>query len=1014
MGARETKELERRIAFSLARCFHDIQRLDWSSPLESNSIAKLELNVTKENCIVAFVDYQGSALLRLDGRAFWSLDGYHKSACIPLGKHELCAEFTPYKAFGELIEIFPGKPTLAIRDPVVYKCWNYFSSIFQLAKLTSIPELSKDLFELLTSALGVAYFESVTRDQLSLAAYLSPDPFPNELLEVIPKNGKHIEEIGYKEEKNYSKWSSALALIEAGLKNLTEKYGKGGEVLGISHGHIDTAWLWHFDETLKKVPRTFSVVSTLQRDFSFHHMQSTALYFEWIKEKEPLLYEEVKNYVNRGLWELGAGWVESDANLISGESFARQFLYSQRFYLTEFGKLARVYWLPDSFGFAASVPQIAKLGGAEIFATQKVFWNDTNTFPYSLFYWVGIDGTVLNSIAFGHSRDGYNSDFALDRFLEQWRNWQDKKDPMLYAFGYGDGGGGPTEEMLIRAEILNKLPSLPKIKLEYPSLKERYMDSFASLKDQTWSGELYAEFHRGVMTSHTRIKRLNRRAELSLREAELWTGILEFSSDGRNRSALRKEFEELWKIVLKNQFHDVLPGSAINEAYVTAYQELEKVVERAGQLSQESMTALAPNGVGLLFNSLPWARKCEYITLPTGDYTSSQKTEEGYLVRVSVPSVGYSRLGKESILVVEAPASVMEYDKKIIFENKHFKITLEKSEGCISSIYDKEFDREVIREKSNRLVFYENIPGWADAWDIEKGYKNTAFELFTVEELKVIESGPLRVRVRARHKFRNSTINQDIILCADSRRVDFVTTTDLRDRELLLKVWFHFIINSDTATFDIPFGNLERKTARNTSWEKARFEVPMLKWADISEGDYGIALLNDGRHGISAEDGSLGLSIAKTPIYPDYASDSDGPSTFTYSLYPHKDDWRKARVPQVAYELSVPIRVVPPNNAKNGSFDSALRSFITVTPDNLMLEAVKLSEDNDESLVLRLYEMHNKRGKARIDMFRKIKSAKLLDLLELSEIAGKELVVEGNSITFPYRNYEILTIKVDF
>jgi alpha-mannosidase len=1032
MERRTPREIERRLALVLAQSFQKIRFLEWDQISPDSTNARLKLRAEGNDSVLVFLDYKGSALLRLDGTPHWSLDGYHKSLRIPAGTHEITAEFSPYQTFGEKTKISPGTPTLAVRNENAFRFWNYGVMAFELAKLTKDKELSDDLMGALSRSLREGFFEGVTHEQLVLANYLS-EKFPKEIVEIVPVSSATLEALGYRENTANHRWSLAQRSLKKDLATLAKKYGKRGEILAIAHGHIDTAWLWPFAETERKISRTFSVIVSLMERFpDFHYMQSMALYYEWTKRNNPDLYEKIKQFVKAGRWELGAGWVENDANMISGESFARQLLYSQQLYQREFGKIARVYWLPDTFGFAASLPQIALLGGVKLFATHKLFWNETNTFPYSVFNWIGIDGTVLPSLSFGHGKDGYNSTFEVETVIEQWNNWADKNLdlPMLYAFGYGDGGGGPTEEMFVRAEALQNLPHLPTPswtgKSVQSQLEDAYLTSFSTDKVQnSWRGELYLERHRGVQTSHTKIKYLNRRAEINLREAEVWSTILANARDGASVS-MRVAVADLWKILLKHQFHDVLPGSAIREAYDTAYAELESVMVEAAKHSEESMSSIAKLGetrdgsaedMIALFNSLPWTRDEEYVKLPR-QVAGSQQVEGGYLTRVSLPSVGYRVLRDQTVHRDEKDtASIKPQAGRYLIENKFFKITLDGISGALTSVFDKEQQREVLRKKSNTFVFYENIPGWGDAWDIEQAYKTTSFEVAKVNECNIIEKGPLRVRVKLRFgKFRHSTIEQEIMVYANSRRIDFETTSDLHDRELLLKVWFHLDINSDRASYDIPFGNMERTTTTNTSWDKAKFEVPMQKWADMSEGEYGVAILNDGRYGIAAEQSSFGLSIAKTPIYPDYATENE-PSTFTFSLYPHPGDWRKALIDRRAYELNAPIRIVnvksrPSSSIQEISTRSMEESLIKIDSDNLMLEAVKEAEDG-EAMIVRLYENHNKRGVVSLDFWRPVRAVSCTDLIEKSRIE-KKLEIAGKTVRVPYRNYEIITLRIQF
>jgi len=974
---RTIQELEARLALIHAASFRNIRMLDWGSFV--NNRATIALNAIGENFQLIVLDYKGSALVKLDSEPYFSLDGYHYAIPIPEGNHVVEAEFSPFLAFGEKVDIHPGKPVSVNRNMDALRLWAYGKSILELARSTKDEELKLDLLRVLGDALREAPFETVSKEQVSLSTAFKAmvgglDSIPRLLSDdIIPV---------YVEEQNLEKYGRALSLLKSKLNSLVEKYGKRGSMIALAHAHIDTAWLWPFEETKRKVYRTFSTVLTLMEHYDFKYIQSAAIYYEWIKSEEPSIFNRVREKIAEGKWILGAGWVEFDTQMISGESLARQLLYSQRFYMENFGKIADVLWLPDTFGFSQTLPQAAKLGGVKVFATHKVFWNDTNTFPYNVFFWISPDNSRLRAVAFGHGKGGYNSDFTADSVYEQWQNWVDRDHPMLYSYGYGDGGGGPTEEMLLRAEAVDSLPILPRVELK-GSLESVVRDPVS----EEWRGELYLEDHRGVFTSHSKMKLLNRMAELSLREAETWAAFA---------GAYDKEkFSSLWKILLKNQFHDVLPGSSIREVYSEAYSELEKVVSEAERIAEEAMGKIAGEGhTALVFNSLPWDRE-DYVVLKE-KVEGSQEAPEGFLIKVRAPSVGYAPLSA-------APAAfqvkIMEEANSYMVENRFFKIRISKN-GRLLSIWDKEADREVLKNPGNRLVAYENIPGWADAWNIEKGYKETSFEIAASKSWIVCE-GPLMASVCFTYPFRRSEIKQEVRVYSDSRRIDFKTTISMKDRELLVKTWFDFDVNTEKAVSDVPFGVAERPTTRNTSWEKAKYEVAMQKMVDISEHGYGVALLNNGKYGVSIEGSSIGLSLTRTPVFPDPSTDLEE-TTFTYSIYPHVGDWKEAGVLRRAYELNVPLRVV---KGKEGS-----RSFLKIGSDNLMLEAVKISEDG-KGIVLRLYEFYNARGKTHIDLAIKAQSVESLDLLELNKV-DREININGKRLEFTYYNREIITLKI--
>jgi alpha-mannosidase len=974
---RTIQELEARLALLHAVSFRNVRILEWDS--FTNNKATIALNAAGENFQLLVLDYKGSALVKLDSKPYFALDGYHHAIPVPQGRHLLEVEFSPFLAFGEKADVNPGKPVSVNRNMNALRLWVYGKSVLELARVTKDEELKEDLLRVLSDALREAPFETVSREQVSLATAFKTmigglDSVPRLLSDdILPV---------FLEEQNTEKYGRALSLLKNSLNSLVEKYGKRGSMVALAHAHIDTAWLWPFEETRRKVFRTFSTVLTLMEHYDFKYIQSAAIYYDWIKSEEPSIFERVKEKIAEGKWMLGAGWVEFDTQMISGESLARQLLYSQRFYLENFGRTADILWLPDTFGFSQTLPQAAGLGGVKVFATHKVFWNDTNTFPYNVFLWISPDNSRLKAVAFGHGKGGYNSDFTADSVYEQWQNWVNKDHPMLYSYGYGDGGGGPTEEMLLRAEAVDLLPVLPRVELK-GSLESVVRDPVS----EEWRGELYLEDHRGVFTSHSKMKLLNRRAELSLREAETWATFAGTYD--------KEKFSRLWKTLLKNQFHDVLPGSSIREVYSEVYPELEKVISEAERISGEAMSKIAGEGrTKLVFNSLPWERE-DYVIIGE-EVDGSQKVPEGFLLKARAPPVGYAPL---TAIPATSRVKIFEEDDSYLVENRFFTIRISKT-GRLISIWDKEAGREVLKNQGNRLVAYENIPGWADAWNIEKGYKETFFEI-TASKSWIVSNGPLMVSICFTYPFRRSEIKQEVRIFCDSRRIDFENTINMKDRELLVKTWFDFDVNTEKAVSDVPFGVVERPTTRNTSWEKAKYEVAVQKMVDLSEHDYGVALLNNGKYGVSVEGSSIGLSLARTPVFPDPSTDLEE-TTFTYSIYPHVGDWKKAGVLRRAYELNIPLKVAEGRESS--------KSFLKIGSENLMLEALKAAEDGD-GIILRLYEFFNARGKTRIDLATEVDSVESMDILELNKI-NRDVKIDGGSLEFTYRNREIITLKI--
>ncbi|BCU67606.1 alpha-mannosidase [Sulfolobales archaeon HS-7] len=962
---RKIGELSQRIAFVYANSFTKIKFLDWNT---TENPFQLEVNVTHQNQRLAVMDYSGSALVKLNGKPYFALDGYHKEFGLPLGADKITADFSTYKSFGEKSPINPGRPVLYVLRPSARELAIYGNVILEFVKYTTDEYVRELLIKALTDSLTLVPFSGVSREQLLLASALQRN-FPRYLLD-------YSEKMDYSEGEYSEEFERSLENLKEKLRELREDLGKRGKITAIGHAHTDTAWLWPFSETRRKVHRNFATMLSLMNNYEFKFIQSMSIYYEWIKQDFPELFEKVREKINEGKWILGAGYVEFDANVTSGESLVRQFLYSQRFYKENFGRKAEIIWLPDTFGFSAQLPQIAKLGGTRVFATHKVFWNDTNKFPYSLFHWRGIDGTVIPAIAFGNGKGGYNSSFEADSVMEQFNNWKDKAEPMLYSYGYGDGGGGPTEEMLLRAKAINDMPVMPKVDL----LGEIKPNPSAS-----WRGELYLETHRGVLTSHSRMKYLHRRAEFAIREAEIWSTIAGTYDDS--------VFEKMWKEILRDEFHDVLPGSAINDVYEEVYPALENVIRSAGELAKRAIAKLVGDGEKLTaFNSLSWDRD-EYVTVKE-ESSISQKVSDGYLIRVHIPSLGYAEVKP---LAVEDKVTLREEGEKIVIENGQLIVEINKH-GLITRIFDKRNKREILARPSNDVLVHENIPGWADAWDIEESFHDTTLNMDT-RSVTVEETGPLRACVRIERAIKHSTLTQKVCLYAEEREIRFTDTINLYDRELLVKNWFYLNLNTDEAIFEIPYGVIKRKTNRNTSWERAKFEVPMQKWIAIEEDGYGVAMINDGKYGITVNEGQIGLSLAKSPLYPDPLTDRET-NVVNYALIIYDGSWKEAGVHRRAYKLNSPPLLL---NTKGGQ-----RSFFK--SGELILEAIKRSEDK-RGVILRLYNVSNSVGRENLQLWFTPARVESTNVLEDEEIKRDITVIE-NSITLSYKNYEIITLKV--
>ena len=747
-------------------------------------------------------------------------------------------------------------------------------------------------------------------------------------------------------------------------------------ITAVGHAHIDTAWLWPLRETRRKCARTFSTAIALMDEYpEYRFACSQPAQYAWMKESYPSIFEGIRRKVEAGQWEpVGSMWVEADCNLPSGEALARQFLHGKRFFMQEFGVDTRELWLPDVFGYPASLPQLIAESGGEYFLTQKLSWNDTNKPAHHTFMWEGIDGTAI----FTHfpPADTYNGDFSATQIVQSAADYkdQDRSSRSLYLYGWGDGGGGPDPEMLESARRLRSVDGAPLVELG------RAADFFAHAKKEargltTWVGELYFELHRGTYTSQARTKRLNRRAEQALREAEIW-------SVAAGGDYPREQLDSTWKRLLINQFHDILPGSSIDWVYEDAERELEAVVEVAGGLTTKSLASITGAGEGPTVFNVNSHRRREVVEI------------EGVPTMVDVPPCGWSLVQAAN----EDAGKVTVADR--MMENSLLRVTWD-ANGVLTSIWDKEAGREVLSPGAvgNLLQLHDDNPKNWDAWDVDADYRTHSTDITSLERSSVEMAGPLRGAVRFVRKFGNSTIEQRMVLDAGSRVLRFETEVDWQEEHKFLKAAFGVAVRSARATYEIQFGHVERSTHSNTSWDQARFEVCAHRWADLGEPGYGVGLLNDCKYGYDIAGSVMRLSLLRAPTHPDPAADR-GKHRFTYALMPHPGDFREAGVIAAAEDLNAPLRVV--------RGDSERRSVIEVDAPQVVVEAVKRAEDSD-AVIVRLYEAWGGRCNATLRTSLPVSKAHLCDLLERDRA---ELPVENGAVQLTLEPFKILTLKL--
>ena len=755
-------------------------------------------------------------------------------------------------------------------------------------------------------------------------------------------------------------------------KALTSRAAAGAHrISAVGHAHIDTAWMWPMRETVRKCARSYATAVALMEDyFEYGFVCSAAQHLAWVEERYPTLFARIRERVATGQFQpVGGMWVEPDCNVPSGESLVRQIVHGQRWYLSRFGHECREAWLPDGFGFPAGLPQILAEAGMTWFVTQKLCWNDTNRFPHHTFWWQGLDGTRIR--AHFPPADTYNGDMSMRELLRAPRN-PAAGPRSLYPFGHGDGGGGPTRDMIEAARRAANLAGAPRVALE------PLADFFAACEADpaplpVWAGELYLEKHRGTFTSQAAVKLANRRGEQALAAAELWSTV---RPDGAPWPA--EDLDRAWKLLLVNQFHDVLPGSSIHWVYRDTAADHAEVAAVAGRLVDESLAALAA-AVDTRGFSEP------AIVFNPGPYRRQDVPPMGYrVVDLAWPPEPAVRVGDgwmaNGLLRVEWDGG-----------------------GRLTSVYDLEHERQVLAPGMAGNVFHlhHDHPAEYDAWDVDRDYLHAFDELDGPVEVEAVDGG-----VRFRHSFGASSIDQTLRLEPGSRRLDFVTEVDWHERHKFLKVAFPVDILAQQATYEVQFGHVSRATHENTPFEQARFEVCAHRWADLSEAGYGVALLNDCKYGYEIRANVMRLSLLRSPTAPDPECDQ-GRHRFTYALYPHAGDPFAGGVLEAAAALNTPLTVLPVT-PHEGRLPRS-HSFVSVDDPGFVVVAVKRADDGSGDVVVRGYEAYGGRRRVRLRVALPFARAGRTDLLERPR---HDLPVDGGDVVLALRPFELVTLRL--
>lgn len=936
------------------------------------------------------------AQLYVNGECVFGLDSNHR-------KYLLRKNAEP----GETLEI-------AIK---VYSDLTYFAG--QMTMSARLQILRPQVYELYQSLVV----------PMKAASLMSSDSI--ERVQIVKKLNQAMNILNIGEDPNSAAFLDSVAAAERFLRK--ELYGtmrSGAEPVlwAIGHSHIDVAWQWTYYVSRNKAARTFGTnLRLLEDNPDYLFMSPQPVLYEYVKEDQPHLYEQVKQRIAEGRWEPEGGmYVEADTNLTGGESLVRQFLIGKRFFKDEFGVDSKVLWLPDVFGYSANLPQICRRSGIDYFYTTKIGWNEYNKFPYDTFLWRGLDGsTILTHFGCAIQYADVETDFMTTYnpslepsfVLGAWKRYQQKdiNRDLLYDFGYGDGGGGPTQEMIDYGHRFQAgIPGCPTVKFS------KVLDYFHHLEETVsenphlpeWDGEMYLEFHRGTYTSQAKTKKNNRQSEQLYHDVEnLWSFAACLGAPGSYPS---EKLQNHWKWILLNQFHDVLPGSSIAKVYEDAQKYYDQILTQGIEMRDTAVSALASmiqinHDSIVVFNTMSFERSP--IILWDGEVPGlldedvpipCQRTHDGKSVFVApnVPAKGWKAFRiapvHTSSPCICVSASGIETDMLKVSFDKQMHIT---------SLYSKAAGRESLPAGTvgGRLIAYDDVARTDDNWNVQAYYREKSHVIDNVTNVQILEAGSVRGVLCVDRKFRSSTLRTYITAYAGSSELHFDYEIDWHEHNLFVKAEHPVDVNAKQASYEIQFGYIQRPVHKNTLWDFARFEVCGHKYADLSDGGFGMAILNDCKYGFDASRNALNLTVLKCSTYPDKQADI-GRHSFSYALYPHSGDLLEAHVREHAYDFNfhAPAILVP---AQEGVLP-AKYSLFHISASNVVIETIKKAEDSD-GIVLRMYEAENKRTECTLSAGFDVGSCTETNLMEEAEAV---LPVFGNSVNLTFRPFEIKTV----
>lgn len=787
-------------------------------------------------------------------------------------------------------------------------------------------------------------------------------------------------------------------------------------VVATGHTHIDVAWLWRVRETRQKMARSMATALSLMEDFpDYRFMYNQCVLLDYLNEDYPELFKRIEAEVKTGRFEIeGALWLEPDVNIAGSEALVRHILYGVDYHVKTFGVRPRMIWLPDTFGYSASLPQLMEKSGLDSFVTHKLSWNDTNRMPDETMFWQGIDGTKV--VAYFLTTQPYDStslgttycpNLKPTHVMGTWRRHgqQALNSELFLVYGHGDGGGGPTREMLQNIRRMERgIPGCPKVSHEtMRPFFERLIGRMRAEPQNypVWVGELYAEFHRGTLTSVAKNKRANRLAELALREIEM-LAVLAERQGGHAYPA--GDIRRLWDIVMLNQFHDILPGSSIGAVYEDSDRDYAAFFKAADHLRQTLLDGLVEAGRPTLFNTTGRIRSGLALHPERLGIAGEQALVRADGTTVHAVSVaGLAPLAFTDLRACrQEPATPVLAVSPRHLENEVLSVRFDER-GRITSILDRKRKREILPDGglANRLQAFRDMPAQYDAWDIDADFEDQLFEIDDLVRAEVVETGPLRAAIRFEWRYEASSIVQVVSLEAGARQLEVDCFIDWREHNTLVKTAFPLALNTAHVDAEIQFGHVRRASHRNTSWDRARFECSMQRWVDVNEADFGVALLNDCKYGYDAKGADVRLTLLRSPTYP-WAEADQGEHHLRYAVFAHDGD--KRAVHEAAEDFNLPLRVVSGSAPSGG----VAPSLLTVETPGIAVEAIKRAEAGD-GIIVRLWEVSGVRRIGRIALDPSFKTAEIGDLMEEG---GQALALDGDHLELAFKPFEIITLKL--